>query len=222
MYICIAHIFVYKNKIINNRSKEMAKLKGLEFQMEELKGLVFPSPGDNLVRCVALCFTKPDGTPLFNTIKQMLNDAGISVTHRHDVEPWRDKERFRKTISIHYRDIGQVPERCGEDVYEKTEKYVMGEKGDKIIYFILEWWAPEGRVQESYDKIRNFVVGYRNPDKAHPKSIRWKLGEKGQDPKNMLKNLIHMSDSWETAYKEIMNFYSSYPEEREEILKDFT
>ena len=189
---------------------------------ELLEGVVFPGAGGNRVRCMALGFTKPDGTPLFPIIEQMFNHAGISITHRHTEEPWEDIESFRKKIFVHYCDIGQVHIRCPEGVYQRTEEYVMGKEGDKIIYFILEWWAPKGRIQESYDKIRNFVVGYRDPAKAHPESIRWKLGDKGQDPNKMLKNLIHMSDSWETAHKEIENFYSSHPEEREEILKDFT
>ncbi len=114
----------------------------------------------------------------------------------------------------------KVPRELAEEHYKHLEK----EKGEKIFQNVIDYIMGKyhtDRVlalvyhgEDCIEKIRN-IVGLTNPEDAHPVSIRGKYGRINSKT-DVFENVIHASDSEQTAEKEIKLWFS--PSELSEII----
>ncbi len=93
----------------------------------------------------------------------------------------------------HYSDI---KERRGQEIFDKLIKHITGEfhGNENVIALIYEG-------EDAIQKIRN-LAGTTNPEEAELKTIRGKYG-RIHSKTDCYENLIHASDSKESAEREI-------------------
>lgn len=96
----------------------------------------------------------------------------------------------------------------GEEVFESVIRYIQGEYHTNRVMVLIY------HGENAIEKIRE-VVGSTNPENAEPHSIRGKYG-RIHSKTNLFENVVHASDSEESAKKEIQLWFS--PDELTEII----
>ena len=99
----------------------------------------------------------------------------------------------RELAEQHYFEI---KEKRGKDVFNKLIKHITGElhNNENVIAIVYEG-------EDAIQKIRN-ITGKTNPEEAEPNTIRGRYG-RIHSKTDCYENLIHASDSKESAEKEI-------------------
>lgn len=99
----------------------------------------------------------------------------------------------KELAEMHYHDLEQ---RKGKKIFEDTVRYLKGDHHNhkNIIAIVYQG-------KDAVKKVREFV-GETNPEKAKPSTIRGKYGRVIKE-KDLFENVVHVSDSKESAEKEI-------------------
>ncbi|MCK5624526.1 nucleoside-diphosphate kinase [Candidatus Pacearchaeota archaeon] len=99
----------------------------------------------------------------------------------------------RELAEQHYFD---VEERHGKDILKKLIKHITGElhNNENVIAIVYEG-------EDAIQKVRN-LAGKTNPEEAEPNTIRGRYG-RVYSKTDCFENLIHASDSKESAEREI-------------------
>jgi nucleoside-diphosphate kinase len=106
----------------------------------------------------------------------------------------------RELAEKHYGDlknslIKKFGEEKGKQIFESTLDYIQGKfHTDRVLALVYKG-------ENAVDKIRK-LAGETNPEKASPTSIRGKYG-RIHSGTNVFENVIHCSDSIESAKREI-------------------
>ncbi len=130
-------------------------------------------------------------------IEENLTDKVISqiVTNQFVIEKKEEEIVSRELILEHYK---EVIDRFGDEFREKVLNHF---EGKKVIKMIVS--KPSG---QSIDEFRK-LVGATQPTEAKKGTIRNNFSkdsyEKAEREQRVLKNIIHASDSEESARKEI-------------------
>jgi nucleoside-diphosphate kinase len=135
-----------------------------------------------------LVLIKPDGLikSLTGNILTELAETHLTIIAAKIVQV--DRELAEK----HYFHLKETK---GEEIYEATLKYIMGHyHTNRVLALIYEG-------EDAIAKIRS-VAGETNPEQASPISIRGKYGRIVSST-GVFENVIHASDSEETAEREI-------------------
>jgi len=90
----------------------------------------------------------------------------------------------------------EIKERRGKEIFEKLIKHITGELHNQENVIVIVY---EGK--NAIQKIRD-LAGTTNPEEAEPNTIRGKYG-RIHSKTDCYENLIHASDSKESAEKEI-------------------
>ncbi len=103
----------------------------------------------------------------------------------------------RELAEKHYFDI---KEKHGKDIFEKLIQHITGEfhNNENVIAIVYEGKNAISKVRE--------LVGKTNPEEAEFKTIRGKYG-RIHSQTDCYENLIHASDSKESAEKEIQLWF---------------
>jgi len=102
----------------------------------------------------------------------------------------------RELAEIHYAHLRDKP--FFNDLYEYFSGKIYGPDYERVIVFVYTGEDACGRVRR--------IVGETDPDKADPTTIRGAYGRR--NAKGVMENVIHSSDSPESAEKEIKNWFS--------------
>jgi len=150
--------------------------------MSAEKTLVLIKP-DAMLKCLY-------GSVLYELSKLNLKMVGLKLVNVDS-----------KLASEHYE---EVLEKHGEEVFNKLIKHLTGEfhNNENVIAIV---YKGENAIQ----RIRN-LAGKTHPDEADPNSIRGRYG-KIHTKTNVFENVVHASDSIESANKEISLWFK--PEE---------
>ena len=90
----------------------------------------------------------------------------------------------------------EIKEKRGQEIFDKLIKHITGElhNNENVIAIVYEG-------KDAIQKVRN-LAGTTNPEEAEPNTIRGKYG-RIHSQTDCYENLIHASDSKESAEKEI-------------------
>ena len=90
----------------------------------------------------------------------------------------------------------EIKEKRGQEIFDKLIKHITGElhNNENVIAIVYEG-------KNAIQKVRN-LAGTTNPEEAEPNTIRGKYG-RIHSQTDCYENLIHASDSKESAEKEI-------------------
>ena len=144
---------------------------------------------------------KPDAleAKLQEKILDMFREHGISVLKKKTVTV------DEATILAHYAEVIERLKDAIPDFPDCIRKEFVGKQVE-----IIELAT---RHHDIIPKVRE-IVGATDPAKADPNSIRGKYATdtmaKSNDEKRMLRNLVHASDSEETAKKELALWFKSH------------
>jgi len=176
-----------------------------------------------MVHQQCLVLIKPDGLvkSLTGDIISALSQTKLKIIGSKIV-PMR-----RELAEAHYSELKQnllkkFGEEKGKNVFENVIKYIIGEFHTGRVMALV--YSGEDAIQ----KIRE-IAGSTNPEEAEPTTIRGKYG-RIHSKTNVFENVVHASDSEESAKKEIQLWFApeelaetTYPTEKRkiEIEKDF-
>ncbi len=147
-----------------------------------------------------LVIIKPDGLikSLTGNILSVLSETKLKIIGAKVIKV--SKELAEK----HYEHL----KKSKPEVFAETVKYIMGKYHTERVFAMV--YSGEDAVK----KIRE-IVGKTNPEEASPTSIRGKFGRINSKTK-VMENVIHASDSAETAEKEIKLWFT--PDELTELI----
>ena len=141
-----------------------------------------------------LILIKPDGLvkSLTGNIIAELSKAGLIIIGAKIVSVKRE------LAEKHYYELKEN----NPKIYEEVLKYIMGEYHTKRVLALIY------HGEDAIKKIRE-IAGATNPEKAHPTTIRGRYGRINSQT-NVLENCIHVSDSEESAKREIQLWFSPH------------
>jgi len=155
---------------------------------------------------------KPDGVErrLIGEIIKRYEQAGLRVVAMKMIkldeniakEHYPDSlaESIIKKAKEKMGDLGKTPEEYGRMVLTGLRKYVTS---GPVVCMVIEG-------EDAIKKVRE-ITGYTDPSRAKPGTIRGDLGEDSYEKANAegrsVRNLVHASDSPETAKEEIKRFF---------------
>ena len=139
-----------------------------------------------------LVILKPDCIvkSLTGNILSRLSEARLRIVASKVVKVSRD------LAEKNYAHLKEKP--FFNDLYEYFSGKIYGEDYERVLVFIYEGEDAIGRVRR--------IAGATNPFEADPTTIRGAYGRINQ--KGVMENVIHSSDSAESAEKEIKNWFS--------------
>ena len=151
-----------------------------------------------------LVIIKPDGLikSLTGNIISVLSETKLKIVGA------RILKVSRELAEKHYSELKQNQvkkhgEKKGTQIFENTINYIMGKyHTDRVMVLIYHG-------EDAIAKIRE-MVGKTNPEEADPISIRGKYGRINSKT-GVFENVIHASESIETAEKEIVKCNLSAP-----------
>jgi nucleoside-diphosphate kinase len=160
-----------------------------------------------------LVIIKPDGLvkSLTGNIISVLSETKLKIVGA------RILKVSRKLAEKHYSGLKQNQikehgEKKGTQIFENTINYIMGKyHTDRVMVLVYHG-------ENAIAKIRE-IVGKTNPEEADPISIRGKYGRINSKT-GVLENVIHASDSIETAEKEIKLWFT--PDQLSELIYPIT
>ncbi len=157
-----------------------------------------------------LVLIKPDGLvkSLTGNIITALSETKLKIVGAKVVNVERE---FAQKHYSELKDnlIKKFGKEKGSQVYENVLDYIMGKFHTPRVLALV--YAGENAV-----KIVREIAGETNPEKASPISIRGKYG-RINSTNNVMENVMHCSDSVESAEKEIALWFK----EEELALKEF-
>ena len=147
-----------------------------------------------------LIIIKPDGLlkSLTGNIISALSETKLKIIAAKIVSVKKE------LAEQHY---SELKEKHSQEIYENTLKYVMGEYHTPRVLAMVYYG-------ENAIKLVRKIVGKTNPEEAHPTTIRGKYG-RIHSKTGVYENVIHASDSPESAEKEIKLWFDP-----EEIVED--
>src|SRR3989338_4942974 len=154
---------------------------------------------DKIQQCLVII--KPDGL-----VKSITGDIimALSATKLKIVGA-KIVKMTREHAEKHYSDLKQ---RKSQEIFEGTMAYITGKyHTDRVFALVYEG-------ENAIKKIRE-ITGPTNPEEAHPTTIRGRYG-RVHSKTGIFENVIHASDSPETAEKEIKLWFS--PEDLTETI----
>jgi len=146
---------------------------------------------DKIQQCLVII--KPDGL-----VKSITGDIimALSATKLKIVGA-KIVKMTREHAEKHYSDLKQ---RKSQEIFEGTMAYITGKyHTDRVFALVYEG-------ENAIEKIRE-VCGPTNPEEAHPTSIRGRYG-RIHSKTGVYENVIHASDSPESAEKEIKLWFA--------------
>lgn len=156
-----------------------------------------------------LVLIKPDGLikSLTGDVITALSQAQLKIVGTKIVSVKRElaESHYSELKNNVIKKFGQEK---GEIVYEDVLKYIQGE------YHTNRVMALVYHGEDAIEKIRQ-IVGSTNPEEAGPTTIRGKYG-RIHSKTNVFENVVHASDSEESAKKEIQLWFS--PDELAELI----
>lgn len=138
-----------------------------------------------------LVIIKPDGLikSLTGNIISVLSETKLKIVGA------RVLKVPRELAEKHYENLKDRPE-----IFENTINYIMGKwHTDRVLVLIYHG-------EDAIKKIRE-LIGKTNPEEAPPTSIRGKYGRINSKT-GVFENVVHASDSEESAEKEIKLWFS--------------
>lgn len=147
-----------------------------------------------------LVIIKPDGLvkSLTGNIISVLSETKLKIVGAKVVKV------SRELAENHYSELKQKK----PEIFEETINYITGKyHTDRVLALVYHG-------EDAISKIRE-LAGATNPEMADPTSIRGKYGRINSKTK-VFENVIHASDSEESAKKEIQLWFS--PSELTEII----
>jgi len=150
----------------------------------------------------SLIIIKPDGLikSLTGNIISVLSETKLKIVGA------RILKVPRKLAEEHYQ------EHKGKPFFEEIIKYITGKyHTDRVLVLVYHG-------ENAINKIRK-LAGSTNPEEANPISIRGKYGRINSKT-NVFENVIHASDSKETAEREIKLWFS--PDQLTELIYPIT
>lgn len=151
-----------------------------------------------------LVLIKPDGLikSLTGNIITTLSETKLKIVAAKVVKVKR-KFAEKHYSTLKKKLIKKFGEKEGLEIFEGTLEYIQGKfHTDRVFALVYKG-------ENAVDKIRR-LAGETNPEKANPISIRGKYGRIHSVTK-VFENVIHCSDSFETAKQEIALWFK--PEE---------
>jgi len=160
-----------------------------------------------------LIIIKPDGLvkSLTGNIISVLSETKLKIVGS------RILKVSRELAEKHYSELKQKQikkhgEEKGTQIFENTVNYIMGKyHTDRVMVLVYQG-------ENAIAKIRD-IVGKTNPEEADPISIRGKYGRINSKT-GVYENVIHASDSIETAEKEIKLWFT--PDQLSELIYPIT
>lgn len=156
---------------------------------------------------------KPDGLikSLTGNIISVLSETKLKIVGARVLKV--NKELAEKHYSkLKEEQIAKKGTEKGTQVYENTVNYIMGRwHTDRVFAMVYHG-------EDAIRKIRE-IVGKTNPEEANPISIQGKYG-RFNSKTGVFENVIHASDSEETAEKEIKLWFT--PDELSELIYPVT
>ncbi len=135
-----------------------------------------------------LLLIKPDGIvkSLVGNIITALSETKLKIVGSKVVNV------DRKLAEKHYEELKTTK----PDLFEAIIDYITGKhhKTPRVIAMVYEG-------EDAIRKVRE-ICGHTNPEEAHPISLRGKYGRINSKT-NVMENVVHASDSIESAIKEI-------------------
>lgn len=160
-----------------------------------------------------LVIIKPDGLvkSLTGNIISALSETRLKIVGAKLVKT--DKNILER----HYSDLKQRK----PQIYDATIEYMTGKfHTDRVLVLVYHG-------EDAIEKVRQ-VCGSTNPEEAKPDSIRGKYG-RIHSKTGVWENVVHASDSPQTAEKEIKVWFSPedlaeviYPTKKEKQTKEFS
>ena len=151
-----------------------------------------------------LVLIKPDGLlkSLTGNIISALSETKLKIVAAKVVKVQRE------LAEKHYGDlkerlIKKFGKKQGEEIFESTLEYIQGKYHTDRVFALVY------KGEDAVRKVRE-IAGETNPEKASPVSIRGKYGRIHSETR-VLENVVHCSDSTETARQEIALWF--HPEE---------
>lgn len=164
---------------------------------------------ENAEQCLVII--KPDGLQksLTGNIITSLAETKLKIVGSKIIRA--SKENLHK----HYADLKERKPK----IFEGTVDYMMGKfHTDRVLLLVYQG-------ENAINKIRE-VCGVTNPEEAHPSTIRGKFG-RIHSKTGVFENVIHASDSKESAEKEIKLWFSPdeivetvYPTKKEKVTEE--
>jgi len=142
-----------------------------------------------------LVIIKPDGLvkSLTGNIITALSETKLKIVGAKVIKVPRE------LAEQHYEGL---KENKGEEIFQGTIDYLMGKyHTDRVLALVYHG-------ENAIEKVR-VLAGETNPESAHPVSIRGKYGRINSMTK-VFENVVHASDSEETAEKEIKLWFHPY------------
>tara|TARA_Y100000310_G_scaffold342183_1_gene444174 strand:- start:619 stop:1161 length:543 start_codon:yes stop_codon:yes gene_type:complete len=157
----------------------------------------------------SLVIIKPDGLikSLTGNIISKLSETELRIVGAKIVKVSKEfaKEHYNELLPDLIKKHGEVK---GKKIFESVLDYIQGKfHTDRVLALVYDG-------EDAIKKIRE-ISGETNPEKASPISIRGKYGRILSKTK-VFENVIHCSDSLESAEKEIKLWFS--PEELTELI----
>ena len=160
-----------------------------------------------------LIIIKPDGLvkSLTGNIISVLSETKLKIVGA------RILKVSRKLAEKHYSELKQNQikkhgEEKGTQIFENTVNYIMGKyHTDRVMVLVYHG-------EDAIAKIRN-MAGKTNPEEADAISIRGKYGRINSKT-GVLENVVHASDSPESAEKEIKIWFT--PDQLSELIYPIT
>jgi len=151
-----------------------------------------------------LVLIKPDGLlkSLTGNIISALSETKLKIVAAKVVKVQRE------LAEKHYGDlkerlIKKFGKKQGEEIFESTLEYIQGKYHTDRVFALVY------KGEDAIKKVRD-IAGETHPEKASPVSIRGKYGRIHSETR-VLENVMHCSDSAETAKQEIALWFK--PEE---------
>lgn len=157
----------------------------------------------------SLVLIKPDGLvkSITGNIITTLSETGLKIVGTKIVKVSKELAEAHYS-ELRQRKIEEFGEKKGNEIFEGVLRYIQGEfHTDRV--FVMVYHG-----EDAINKIRK-LAGATNPEKAEFTSIRGKYGRINSQT-GVYENIIHVSDSEETAKKEIKLWFE--PEELTELI----
>ncbi|MEM4271927.1 MAG: nucleoside-diphosphate kinase [Candidatus Pacearchaeota archaeon] len=168
----------------------------------------------------SLVIIKPDGLvkSLTGNVITALSETKLKIVGAKIVKVTRElaEKHYSELLPSLVKKHGEAK---GKDIFESIIDYITGKyHTDRVMALVYHG-------EDAINKIRE-IAGETNPEKASPISIRGKYGRIHSET-NVFENVLHASDSPESAEKEIKLWFSPnelaeiiYPTETKSILSE--
>ncbi|MEM4330744.1 MAG: nucleoside-diphosphate kinase [Candidatus Pacearchaeota archaeon] len=156
-----------------------------------------------------LVLIKPDGLvkSITGNILTCLSETKLKIVGAKIVSVSRELAE-KHYSELRHRLIEKFGEKRGNEIFENNLRYIQGHYHTNRVFALVY----EG--ENAIEKIRK-IVGSTNPEDADPTTIRGKYGRINSKT-GVFENVIHASDSEESAKKEIQLWFE--PEELTSVI----